>query len=95
MEPDRLHARAQELEYRLLKDFGPLLSGKPLRKLLGHPTPDAFRQALRRQPAPVPLFKHAGRKGWCAFTRDVALWIVGTQDRNPQLIEITDKEEPT
>ena len=71
--------RCQELERWLLTEFGPVLRGRPLHKLLGHLSPDAFRQALRRHGAPVPLFLQEGRKGWCAYTRDVAHWIVRTE----------------
>jgi hypothetical protein len=72
-------ARAEELERWMLTEFGPVLSGRTLRGLLGYPSPDAFRQAHRRHGAPVRLFLQEGRKGWCASTRDVASWIARTE----------------
>lgn len=63
----------------MLKEFGPVLSGRTLRGLLGYPSPDAFRQAHRRHGAPVKLFMQEGRKGWCAYTREVASWIAQTE----------------
>lgn len=78
--PDKdIAARGQELERWLLTEFGPVLSGLPLSKLLGHPSSGAFRQAVRRHGAPVALFQQGGRKGWCAATKEVALWIARTE----------------
>ena len=75
LSPNETAERARDLERWLLKEFGPVLTGRPLRKLLGLTTPDAFRQGLRRGLVAVPLFLREGRKGWCAHTRDVARWI--------------------
>lgn len=82
LSPTEINSRALELERWLLKEFGPVLSGRTLRKLLGMPTPDSFRQALRRRSSPVPLFQREGRKGWCAHTRDVAQWIAQSEASN-------------
>lgn len=80
MLPDKdIAARTQELERWLLTEFGPVLSGLPLSKLLGHPSAGAFRQAVRRHGAPVTLFQKEGRKGWCASTQEVAHWIARTE----------------
>lgn len=76
---DAIAARAEELERWMLTEFGPVLSGRTLRGLLGYPSPDAFRQAHRRHGAPVRLFLHEGRKGWCAATCEVADWIAHTE----------------
>lgn len=76
---DRIGERATELERWLLREHGPVLKGAPLRKLLGYPTPDAFRQGLRRHGAPVPLVAVPGKKAWCAATRDVAHWMARTE----------------
>lgn len=78
-DPYHIATRTQELERWLLKEFGPVLNGQALRKLLGLPTPDAFRQALKRRGAPVPLFHEPGRRGWCASTCEVARWIAQTE----------------
>lgn len=48
--------RVEELERWLLQEYGPILRGASLRKLLGYRTADAFRQAIRRQKVPVGLF---------------------------------------
>lgn len=75
--------RAQTLERWMLIEFGPVISGASLRKLLGHPSSDAFRQALHRHGAPVALFMQTGRRGWCASTREVAYWIARSEATYP------------
>lgn len=79
MRENAIAARAEELERWMLTEFGPVLSGRTLRGLLGYPSADAFRQAHRRHGAPVRLFLQEGRKGWCAATREVADWIARTE----------------
>lgn len=75
--------RAQSLERWLLTEFGPVLSGANLRKLLGYPSSDAFRQALHRHGPAVALFMQPGKRGWCASTREVAYWIARSETTYP------------
>ena len=75
MPTDAAESRTAHLERWLLSEFGPVLSGSRLYRLLGHPTGNAFRQSLRRHGAPVPLFQMTGKKGWCATARDLSHWI--------------------
>jgi hypothetical protein len=66
---------AGTLEADLLKEYGPMLSGAPLRNALGYKTADAFRQAFCRGTLPVPVFPIKRRRGKYALSKDVALWL--------------------
>lgn len=66
---------AHELEQSLLDRYGPMLPSRVLWKVLGYPSPEAWRQALVRQALPVPVFGIEGRRGRFALARDVAHWI--------------------
>lgn len=52
-----------------------LIPGTDLWRLLGYPTPGAFRQAAHRGKVPVPLVALPHRRGRFAFRRDVNSWI--------------------
>jgi len=67
---------AESLEADLTNRYGPVLSGESLRRALGYPTVDAFRQALARRTVPVPVFSIRKRRGKFALAKDVARWLV-------------------
>lgn len=52
-----------------------LVPGTDLWRLLGYPTPGAFRQAAHRGKVPVPLVALPHRRGRFALRRDVNKWI--------------------
>ena len=66
---------AQKLELDLVERHGTLIGGDELRKLLCYPTVEAFRQAVRRGTAPVPIFPLKHRRGHYAIAKDIALWL--------------------
>lgn len=62
--------------YRELSDqYGPLVGGRDLCRLLGFSTATAFRQAWRRAQLPVPVFAIPHRRGGYALTLDIATWL--------------------
>lgn len=68
-------ALAESLERDLMARYGPLISNDDLRQALGYVSMEAFRQALSRKTAPVPVFSVANRRGKYALTKDVAAWL--------------------
>lgn len=70
-----LDAFAEELEKRLEREGGPMLSGDNLRRALGFRSMEALRQAISRGTVPVPVFPLKNRRGKFAFASDVARWL--------------------
>lgn len=69
-------------EVNLLKKYGALLYGHELWKVIGYPTSNAFRQAVKRKSVPVPTFKRAGYRMRFARTHDVAVWLAAMDYQN-------------
>lgn len=67
---------AQSLE----KQFGVLVGGTDLIKVLGYPSQAAFRQAKSRQQLPVTVFKISYRRGYFAYCHEIAKWLASLQD---------------
>ncbi len=65
---------------RLLKQYGPTLTGNDLYAALGFKTYAAFHRVLTRGELSVRVFKLPGRRGWFASTLEVADWL--TQQTN-------------
>ncbi|MCG7928113.1 MAG: pyocin activator PrtN family protein [Candidatus Thiodiazotropha taylori] len=63
------------LEADLLREYGPLLTGRALCKALGYPSLEALRQAVARDKVPVPIFPLPNRRGKFALAKDVAAWL--------------------
>lgn len=63
------------LEESLLSEYGPIVGGAELMKLLGYRSGQAFRQAQNRGTLPIAVFKIPHRRGKFAFTSDIALWL--------------------
>jgi len=72
---------AQALELNLVERHGTLIGGDELRRLLCYPTVEAFRQAVRRGTAPVPIFPLKHRRGHYAIAKDIALWLTECRER--------------
>lgn len=73
--------RIDALEKWLLSEHGPTVRGSNLAKLLGYANGDAFRHAVSRGVLPVNTFFESGKRGRCALTKDIATWIVQTEER--------------
>jgi hypothetical protein len=67
------------LEERLLtlivREYGVVLKGRSLMKVLGYPSLEALRQAIHRNTVPIPLFSLENRKGKGALAIDAARWL--------------------
>jgi hypothetical protein len=66
---------AAQLEAQLLRDYGPILSGDALRRVLGYRSLESLRQAISRGTIGVPVFGIEHRRGKYALAKDVALWL--------------------
>jgi hypothetical protein len=63
------------LEQKLLERFGPLISGADLYACLGYKGYAAFYRAKSSGELGVRVFRLPGRKGWFAFSSEVADWL--------------------
>lgn len=79
-EPKHTRSLVKELEEELTARYGPMVSNEDLRVALGYPSKEAFRQALSRKRAPVPVFSLPQRRGKFALTKDVAAWLAAQRD---------------
>jgi len=60
---------------RLVASHGEIVRDATLAGLLGYPTTAAFRQAVKRNRCPVPIFTLENRRGKFALTHEVAAWL--------------------
>lgn len=67
--------KVASFEVNLLKTHGALVYGHDLWKVLGYPSSEAFRQAVRRKSVPIPTFKRKGYRMRFARSHDVAVWL--------------------
>lgn len=63
------------LKDRMYSRFGPTLGGNDLYTALGFNTYAAFHRSRLRGELGVHVFKLPGRKGWFAFTDEIAGWL--------------------
>lgn len=80
---------AEELECDLLRLHGPLMGGAELRRALGYPSANAFRQAVARKTVPVKVFSIEHRRGKFALSKDVAAWLASRHGVQARLVAIT------
>jgi hypothetical protein len=59
----------------LVRQFGAIVSGAELARLLGYRNGAALRQAVHRRTLQVPTFFLPGRRGRCARTEDIVRWL--------------------
>jgi hypothetical protein len=83
------------IEATLTRELGAMIGGGRLTKTLGYPSQAAFRQALKRNRLPVPVFEVYGRRGKFALAKDVAIWlyIVSKERRQTRHYRRTDLRE--
>lgn len=70
-----LEQLAEDLERKLIREVGVLLSGEALARSLGYRSVGTMRQAIKYRTVPVPLFPIKNRRGKYALAKDVARWI--------------------
>lgn len=56
-------------------EYGPLIGGNDLAKILGFRTLGAFNKSIREDRIGIKTFAIPGRKGKFAFSEDVANWL--------------------
>lgn len=76
----RVTVPSEDLKEKMLKEFGPLMGGEPLRRALGFKTWAAFARAVRSSAAGIPVFEIPSRRGRFALTTDVAEWLIGLRE---------------
>lgn len=59
----------------LSEEYGPLIGGADLAKVMGFRTSSAFNKSIREGRLEIELFVISGRKGKFAYTKDVASWL--------------------
>ena len=59
----------------LFEEFGPLIGGSDLAKVLGFRTSSAFNKSIREGRMDLEIFVISGRKGKFAFSSDIASWL--------------------
>jgi hypothetical protein len=70
-----------EIEDRLLRLHGPMITGEHLRAALGYSTMEAFRQALSRKTVPIAVFSIPLRRGKFALVQDLARWLASQRNK--------------
>lgn len=68
---------AEEIERKLIREYGICLSGEALARSLGYRSVGTMRQAIKHRTVPVPLFSIKDRRGKYALAGDVARWLAG------------------
>jgi hypothetical protein len=63
-----------------MRQFGPVIGGSELRKVLGFRSAVTFRRAIRQGKLAVKVFELEGRRGKFALTADVARWLARVSD---------------
>lgn len=74
-EPSAVDLLAEDLERKLIHEWGMLLSGEGLARCLGYRSLGTMRQAIKRRTLPVPFFSIKNRRGKYALAKDVARWL--------------------
>ena len=88
--PSPIERLADDLERKLIREYGICLSGVALSRSLGYRSIGTMRQAIKHHAVPVPLFPIKDRRGKYALAGDVARWLaaqratVGLPDTNSQ-----------
>ena len=82
-------ASSNELINNLLDRYGPTLGGRDLYAALGFKSYAAFYRSKQRGEVGIDVFTLPGRRGWFAFTTEVAAWLIdqahsGTHERTEE-----------
>lgn len=86
-----LGSLTKALEAELAAQYGPMVSGNSLWKILGYPSMGAFRQAVFRNAVGIPLFTLPKRRGKFALVKDIAEWLA--EQRQAALLQSTVKKK--
>lgn len=67
---------SNDLANNLLDRYGPTLGGRDLYAALGFKSYAAFYRSKQRGEVGIDVFTLPGRRGWFAFTTEVAAWLI-------------------
>ncbi|MBD3654292.1 hypothetical protein [Kangiella sp.] len=90
MTENQINIYGNQLEQDLIKAHGHLIGNKELCRLLGFTNMAAFRQAIKREQLPIPVFGMENRRGKFALTKDIAAYL--TQKRFEALEKIAEEK---
>lgn len=65
----------------LVAQYGYLIGGDDLRRLLAYPSADSFKKACERNTVPIPTFHVKGRRSRFATTHSVSRWLLDQINR--------------
>lgn len=65
----------QSLEALIVREYGVVLTGRSLMRVLGYPSLEALRTAIYRGTVPIPVFPLENRRGKGALASDAAKWL--------------------
>ena len=74
-DPIMTNQPTNDLANQLISRFGPTMGGHNLYSALGFKTYAAFHRSQQRNELGVHVFKLPSRRGWFAFSGDVARWL--------------------
>ncbi len=77
-----------QIEKDLISEYGILISGDPLYKLLGFPSKAAFRQGISKKQIHVPIFRLENRRGRHALAKDIAKWLTKNRFKALENVEM-------
>ena len=66
---------------KLYKEYGELIGGKHLVKMLGYSSSNSFNQAVFLKKTPVKTFPLKDRRGQFASTESVANWLAEVKEK--------------
>lgn len=72
----------QELKIRMFEKYGPTMTGIDLYQNLGFETYEAFHRARKLNQFSLKVFKLENRRGWHAFTADIAAWLISQAEKS-------------
>lgn len=65
----------ESLEALIVREYGVVLTGRSLMRVLGYPSLEALRTAIYRGTVPIPVFPMENRRGKGALASDAARWL--------------------
>ena len=79
---EKLNLLREQIAASLNAEYGPMIGGKNLCKVLGYNSSGAFRQALYKKAVPVEVFAIENRRGKFALSVDIAHWLAEQKFKN-------------
>lgn len=74
-EPNRPDRLEEHLESLIVREYGVVLTGRSLMRVLGYPSLEALRTAIYRGTVPIPVFPLENRRGKGALASEAAKYL--------------------